>query len=101
MSTQATFTQAGRMFPVAMACSTVAIIRAKPTPRTCSPIFFWALQHVGDDVRQRTIVADAAGEHVGNVVSECTSYMMPLRKIPFSTAARMPPVRRMVLMARR
>ena len=68
MSTQATLTQAGSRLPVAIECSIVAIIRQKPTPRIVLAHLPLGVEHVGDDLRQRAVVADAAGQHERDVV---------------------------------
>ena len=70
MSTQATFTHAGSRLPTAIECSVVATIRQKPTPGIVLPHRVLGLQHVGDDLRQRAVVADAAGQDERHVVPD-------------------------------
>ena len=63
MSTQTSGIDAGRMFPVAIECSIVATMIAKPTSgqlRAHRPL---ALDHVGVDVGQRAVVAHRADQH--------------------------------------
>ena len=70
MSTQTTLTQAGSRLPTAIECSVVAIIRQKVTPRSFSPHQLLGLQHVGDDLGQRAVVADAAGQEEIDAVAD-------------------------------
>ena len=68
MSTQTTLTQAGSRLPTAIECSVVAIIRQNvdaADPLAHLPL---GLEHVGDDLGQRAVVADAAGQQKVDVV---------------------------------
>ena len=64
LSTQMICTEAGSRFPVATECSVVATMMARPTPGIRRPHRVLRADHVGDDIGQRAVVADAAREHV-------------------------------------
>ena len=63
MSTHTSGTDAGRMFPVAIECSIVATMIAKPTSGQLGAHRPLALDHVGVDVGQRAVVAHRADQH--------------------------------------
>jgi len=70
ISTQATRTQAGSRLPTAIECNIVATIKQKPTPVNMFAHALLRFQHVGYDVGQGAVVADAAGEHEGNAAAD-------------------------------
>ena len=68
MSTQTTLTQAGSRLPTATECSVVAIIRQNVDVADLGAHLPLGLEHVGDHVGQRAVVADAAGQQEIDVV---------------------------------
>ena len=67
ISTHTIFTQLGSMLPAAMECSIEPRHSTSPAPLQLLGVGVLRLVHVGDGVGQRTVVAQAAGQHEGDV----------------------------------
>jgi hypothetical protein len=99
MSTDTSGTDAGRMFPVAMECSIVATMIAKPTSASSARMARWpsmtSVWTSGSGPSSRTEPTRTNG-----LPASTMACMTPPVSTPFSTAAAMEPAARMVLIAR-
>ena len=86
MSTQTTCTHAGSMLPTPMPCSIVDSTSTSPTPVERGGVAILRLDQVHHRVGKRTVVADAAGEDVVDVVRGCTRTSRRTVSTPCSTA---------------